>query len=252
MASPALDVLVLSDLHYVREADHVPAIKERDTTLGLVLLHGDFSRLREQGVEVGLVVILGDVVDNGLADGAEVDLAAVAYEARRSGLPTLAVPGNHDGHFERFSCIFGCGPGMHEIGGYGFLLFHDRVGKEDVTTRPPEGLQLLGMVASEHPKLPLVALQHNPLHPDIESDYPYMLTNRREVLSGYGETGVILSLSGHYHAGQPAHRVDSVIYCTVPAICEPPFRFAHVRLEGRRVKMKELALGDRVNRSVNV
>jgi predicted MPP superfamily phosphohydrolase len=251
MASPALDVLVLSDLHYVREADHVPVIKERDTTLGLVLLRGAFSRLREQGVEVGLVVILGDVVDNGLADGAEVDLAAVAREVRRPGLPMLAVPGNHDGHFERFARILDCGPGMHEIGGYGFLLFHDRVGKGDVTTRPPEGLRFLGKVASERPRLPLVALQHNPLHPDIESDYPYMLTNRREVLSGYDETGVIMSLSGHYHAGQPAHRLDNVICCTVPAVCEPPFRFAHVRLEGRRVEIKELALGDRVSRSVN-
>ena len=119
---------------------------------------------------------------------------------------------------------------MHEVGGYGFLLFHDRVDEGDVTTRPSEGLGLPGEVASERAGLGLVALQHNPLHPHIESDYPYMLTNADAILDSYEEAGVILSLSGHYHAGQSAHRVGDVTCYTVPAACRSPFSFAHVRL----------------------
>ena len=244
MVDPALDMLVISDLHYVGEADHIPPAQERDSSLGPVLLRRSLWRLRDQG-KVGLIVILGDVVDNGLADGTDRDLATVAREAHRSGLPVLAVPGNHDGDPQRFAGVFGCEPGVHEIGGYGFLLFHDRVGEGEVTTRPLEGLQLPGQVASQRPGLPLVALQHNPLHPDIESDYPYMLTNRNEILSGYNQTGVILSLSGHYHAGQPAHQAGNVTCYTVPAACEAPFRFAHVHLEGRQIEVRELALGEK-------
>ena len=96
--------------------------------------------------------------------------------------------------------------------------------------------------------LPLVALQHNPLHPHIEADYPFMLANADAVLSGYRDAGVLLSLSGHYHPGQAAHRLGGSaggMSCyTAPAICEEPFRFAHVRLRGREVEVYEYVLGD--------
>lgn len=248
MLDPSLDILVISDLHYIHQADHVCPLEERRCSLGPLLLRKALQRLRYQGVEVGLIVVLGDVVDNGSAPGAERDLAAVAKtlaeEARKLEVPFLAVPGNHDGDFGRFVEIFGCGPGLHRIGGYGFLLFHDRVrvGTSEVTIRSLEMQLLPGQVAATEPDLGLVALQHNPLHPHVESDYPYMLANAQAVMDGYREAGVILSLSGHYHAGQPAHRVGGVVYYTVPAACERPFRFAHVRLRGREVEVREHAL----------
>jgi len=248
VASSCLDALVLADLHYVREASHICPIEKRQSALGPVLLQGAFRRLQDEGIDVGVIVVLGDVVDSGLADGAELDLAAVAKEARALGVPAVAVPGNHDGDFERFARIWECPPGLHEVGGYGFLVFHDRVDGQHVTIRPPKGLAQPVMVASERPVLPLVALQHNPLHPHIESSYPFMLVNTDAVLSGYQDAGVILSLSGHYHPGQAAHRLgDSAggLTCyTAPALCEEPFRFAHVRLRGREVEVCEYALGD--------
>ena len=248
VASSALDALVLADLHYVREANHVCPIEKRQSALGPVLLRGAFRRLQDEGIDVGAIIILGDVVDNGLADGAELDLAAVAEEARALGVPVLAVPGNHDGDFERFARIWECQPGLHEVCGYGFLVFHDHIDAHKVTIRTPQGIAYPAVVASERPGLPMVALQHNPLDPHIESDYPFMLTNADEVLSGYQDAGMILSLSGHYHPGQAAHRVGDcvggMICYTAPAICEDPFRFAHVRLRGREVEVYGYALGD--------
>lgn len=249
MVSPSLDILVISDLHYIHEADHVCPLEERHCSLGPLLLRKALQRLRHEGVaNVGLVIILGDVVDSGSAPGAERDLASVAKtlaeKARKLNIPFLAVPGNHDGDFGRFAEVFGCGPGLHKVGGYGFLLFHDRVGAGEATTRPVEVLSLPGQVAAAEPDLPLVALQHNPLHPPIEDAYPYMLANAEAVMAGYREAGVILSLSGHYHAGQAAHQVgvEDVVYYTVPAACERPFRFAHVRLQCREVEVREHAL----------
>jgi len=243
MTGPSLDVLVLSDLHYVREADHVCPIEQRKCALGVTLVERAFGCLRERGVDVGLVVVLGDAVDNGEADGADRDLAAVAGAVRRPGILVLAVPGNHDGSTARFYRTFGCSPGHHEIGGYRFLLFADAIGPGHVTTRPQEGIDLPGKVARVQPGMPLVALQHNPLHPAIESDYPFLLTNAAEVLSVYQDAGAILSLSGHYHPGQAHCQVGQVSCYTVPALCEEPFCFAHVRLRGREVAVWEGALG---------
>ena len=66
-----------------------------------------------------------------------------------------------------------------------------------------------------------------------------MLTNEEAALRACEECGVMLSLSGHYHAGQPPERHGPLTCYTVPALCEAPFRFAHIRLEGRAVRITE-------------
>jgi hypothetical protein len=92
------------------------------------------------------------------------------------------------------------------------------------------------------PGVPLIALQHNPLHLEGEHDYPFVLANAGEVLDTYREAGVVLSLSGHYHPGQPLGRVGGISCYTAPAACEAPFRFAHLRLTGREAHVHEMAL----------
>ena len=94
MTSPSLDVLVLSDLHYVHEADHVCPIERRKCALGVAFVERAFDCLQKQGVDVGLVVVLGDVVDNGEANGADRDLAAVAKAVREpvASMPRRAYP----------------------------------------------------------------------------------------------------------------------------------------------------------------
>jgi hypothetical protein len=110
--------------------------------------------------------------------------------------------------------------------------------------RSAEGVQLVGEVAAARPDLPLVALQHAVLHPPIRRDYPYMLANHAAVMRGYEEGGVVLSLSGHYHAGQAPCVEGGVVYYTAPALCEAPHRFAHLRLAGREAMVREVEVGD--------
>jgi len=239
----ALDLLLLADLHYVHEAEHVCPIPERRTELGLALVRQAYTHLQERGVDPDMILLLGDLVDNGEARGAEKDLAAVAAQAQAWDLPVLAIPGNHDGEPGRFARLYGCAPGLHAIGGYGFLVYHDPVGEGHVTARTEADLGLAERVAAERPELHLVALQHNPLHPPIAHDYPFLLTNAEAVLAAYGRAGVFLSLSGHYHPGQAAHDAGGVTCYTAPAACEAPFRFAHVRIEGREAAVCEYALG---------
>ncbi|MBN1641614.1 MAG: metallophosphoesterase [Anaerolineae bacterium] len=234
-----LDALVVADVHYVDQADHVCPLAWRKCALGRVLLERAYRALRAQGVAIDVAILMGDAVDNGRAAVAERDLAAVAEMMRSWGAPLLAVPGNHDGDAGRFAATMGCAPGLHEVAGYGFLVYADRVGEGEVTVRPAQGLRLPGEVAAAHPDLPLVALQHTVLYPPIESTYPYVLDNCEAAMRSYVDADIMLSLSGHYHAGQAPCALDGVTYYTAPALCEAPHPFAHLRLEGRRTTVWE-------------
>lgn len=240
--TPALNILLVSDLHFVAQALHVCPQAHRRADLAAVLLRKAWQRLRHLGVHPDLVVMLGDAVDNGDAERANLDLVTIAEVLHRFGVRCLAVHGNHDGPVEAYERTFATPPGLHIINGVGVLLFNDAVAAGDRVTRSEADLDLVASVSRDHPNLPLVALQHNPLHPPIDASYPYLLTNNADVLAGYARAGVVASFSGHYHAGQGPMVLDGVTYYTVPALCEAPFRFAHVRVEERDVRIQEHAL----------
>jgi Icc protein len=241
MSDPRLTLLVITDLHYVKAVPNTCGLSRRRVEWGRLLLRKALLRMKHAGIRPDVLVLLGDLVNDGTAPGAQQDLEALADEARQSGLPLLALPGNHDGGTDLEGC-FGCKPGLHEIGGYGFLVFRDEVGAGDVTTRREADVALPGRVAAEHPGLPLIALQHNPLHPRIESDYPYMPVNTAAILDSYRGAGVMLSLSGHYHPGVPCSKIGDTRYYVAPALCESPFRFSLITLNGREVDIREQAL----------
>lgn len=234
-----LDILVVSDLHYRNQSQTPPSHSIRRAEFGRILLRKSLHRMSHLGIHPSLIILLGDLVDDGLADGAEKDLVELADTLKIMGIPTLVVHGNHDGDPSRYASLF-TQPGFHEFGGYGFMVFNDIVSAGDVTTRPSSAIRRIEEIAAEYPDLPLVALQHNPIHPRIDSDdYPYLLSNSAEILDSYSRAEVMLSLSGHYHPGQAPTRVGSLTTYTVPALCESPFTFAHLRLTGREVTVTE-------------
>lgn len=237
-----LTVLVLADTHFIGAAGPSHAKPGRYTNLGQILLRKALWRLKHLGVKPDLIVLLGDMVDDATKPGAEDDLQAMAGEVHQPGIPVLAVPGNHDGDAARYAQLFGCAPGMHLIGDYVFLVFHDQRAEGELFRRPADQLDLPARAAAAYPGHPIIALQHHPHDPVIREGYPYHLTNRMEVMSGYRDAGVCLSLSGHYHAGQAPHVVDGVTYATAPALCESPFRFLLIRMEGRHAQVQEHAL----------
>lgn len=237
-----LDILVLGDLHFIEQARQVCPYPERRGEFGALFLRKALHRLRHQGVQPDLLVVLGDLVDNGAAEGADADLATLAAILRETQLPTLVIPGNHDGSADAVRRAFGTAPGLHVIGGYGFLVFEDAFEPHGITHRPSGQASLAARTAAAHPDLPLIAVQHNPIYPPIESSYPYVLQGAEEVMRAYERAGVFLSLSGHFHAGAGPVAHGGVTYLTVPALCESPFGFAHIRLSGRRAEVRRHAL----------
>jgi histidinol phosphatase-like PHP family hydrolase len=184
---------------------------------------------------------MGDLVDDGVALGAEKDLEELRSEARSLEVPVIVVPGNHDGDAARMMRLFGDRPGLHRVRGYRLVTFIDRYEPDDKAMRAEHELSVLAQTG-EHAGSPIIALQHNPIHPHIESTYPFNLTNAAEVMRAYERAGVMLSVSAHYHPGLAAQDVNGVSYLTCPALCEAPFRFLRLSVRARSFVAREVAL----------
>jgi predicted MPP superfamily phosphohydrolase len=245
MPTTALKLLVIGDVHYTSdEADAAAAPPERNCLLGLELVRRAIEVARIAG-GFDAIALVGDLVNDGSLPSAADDLVRLRETIRLDAgdAPVFAIPGNHDGPADRVLREFGCRPGVSECDGYRVVLFADAYREQTYATRRQEDLRLMDELARQGGG-PIIALQHNPMHPAIDSGYPFMLTNNDDALAGYARAGVLLSISGHFHRGQPLHEHDGVLYYTAPALCEAPHRCTAVTLRGRDVDVKRLSVGE--------
>jgi 3',5'-cyclic AMP phosphodiesterase CpdA len=212
----------VADSHY-----GPPAIMgQRRSELALELLTEAVRRFNDE-IRPDVVVILGDLVDFLPEDEPPVNLEEIREVLEPLWCPCIAVPGNHDGPPGPFQKVFGPFPRRLDVAGCSLLCFQDTYSEGDVATRQDE--QIAWTKNQSEPLLPLrVALQHNPIWPDIEDEYPYIPRNRETIIESYRQAGIHLSLSGHFHPGVEPVKTDGVWYATVPALCEEPFPFVWV------------------------
>ena len=230
----AFRLLVVTDVHYQPGSPRPAGPRRLDLGPELV------ARAIEDADRLGgfdCLALLGDLVDDGRQQGTEEAVIEILAAVDQADRPSIIVPGNHDYNGQHFPAGLSGRSRVLEIAGHRLLAFVDAWRDRDYGTRRGEDLRMLRELAGQ-PGGPIIALQHSPMHPPIDSEYPYMLTNRQEVMRHYAEAGVLLSISGHYHAGQPLNSADGVLYLTVPAICEPPFRYALVSIAGREVHVE--------------
>jgi len=237
-----LVLVILSDVHFLAASEVGLSGAGRECDLGAELVQRALADARRRS-GFDALVLLGDLLEAGGAPGATADAAALEEVVREAAgeVPRIVVPGNHDGDADLLLTIFDDEPGLHEVKGYRLYSFLDTWEENDVCRRPPHATERFKEEANRGGG-PLIVLQHNPLHPPIESDYPYTIADREAVMAAYEETQVVLSLSGHYHAGQPPSTAGTVRYYTCPALSKNPFRYALVRLRGREVSISEHAL----------
>jgi len=240
---PDFRLLVIADTHYG------PGTSPEGTRcyeLGCELLRRAIEDAKRRGGEkpFDAIALMGDLVNNGRdadSDARLAELWATIDEAAPDA-PLLVVPGNHDKAGGPLPPAFRATPGLRELGGYRFLVFDDPYAEGDFCTRREADRRLLSDLAAAEGG-PVVVLQHNPMNPPVDYDeYPFMLTNREQVMRDYASASVLLSLSGHYHDGQPLNFADGVAYFTAPALCQPPFEYAVVTLKGREVSVEQRRL----------
>ena len=232
-------LLVITDVHHVPGAD-APSLEfpQRRSDLAAELLRRAIDDAGHRG-PFDAIALMGDLLDNGERPDSRTGLEQLrdVVLAAAPDSPLLLVPGNHDGDADRLYGVFQCRPGLHAIGPYRFMVFADRYAPGDFCTRSEADRQALLDLAGQEGG-PIIALQHNPMNPVIdEPAYPYMLTNRPEVMADYHRAGVLLSLSGHAHWGQELNFERGVGYFTCQALCESPYHYAVVALRGRKVSI---------------
>ncbi len=234
------NIVVCSDIHYIHRADHSCPIPERRTELGLTLLRSVLEKARDE-IKADAVVLLGDLVDNGDASGAEDDLKELHRALEEAGLPYFAVPGNHDGEVQAFLEIFGTEPGLHQVGDATCFFFVDEYGADDVAVRDAASMQEMAE-AFKKSSAARILFQHSPVLPKIESPYPYNLRDYIRVGELYDAVNVTLSVSGHYHRGMAATPLERTHYLINPALCEAPFQFTHLRVVDGAVSAEALTV----------
>lgn len=245
---PLLNILVITDLHYRGVAAGPGSVAPRRGEWMPLFVKRALNRLQQRNEKPDLILLLGDILDNGGTEGSDAAWLQLAGGLHATGIPVLAVAGNHDVVPEKVAQWFNSAPGLHRIGGYGFLVFNDRQLGGDHFIRDAAELALPQEVAAANPNLPLIALQHNPVYPPIESEYPYCPDNAAEIIDSYREAGVVFSLSGHYHRGMGPHELDGTTYLTAPALADAPFSFLRLTLEGGKMEVERHTLAHDIPR----
>jgi len=241
-------LLVLADMHFNPRVEAVADNPKRRCGLGTELIGRATEDARRQG-GFDAVAVLGDLLADGADGHADHDAAEVleTLKSAAGDAPVMVLPGNHDSDGDRLPPGLDEPTRLRELGGYRFVVFSDQWESAKWGTRRPKDIRFLDELASREGG-PIVALQHSPMNPRILHLYPYMLTNRREVVRQYARAGVVLSISGHYHKGQDLNERDGVKYVTAPALCERPFDYLLVTLRGREVAVerRSLAIGPEI------
>ncbi|NLI61082.1 MAG: hypothetical protein GX375_06580 [Clostridiales bacterium] len=233
-----LNILILTDIHYMSRANHLCPKEERKTRLGLELIERVLNSVDISDID--LILLLGDLVDNGDAPGVKEDIMDLYSVLKSTGKPIIVTPGNHDPDPQLVLDIFNDYEGLHDINGYQIVSFVDEYNEKDEAKRCMAKME--SVFSQVDAIRPIIALQHNPIYPHIDRVYPYNLKNADDITKFYMEKEVLLSISGHAHWGIATTLKDDVGYLTCPALCERPYKYTVLSLKGKEYNAIEYKL----------
>jgi len=223
-------IAIINDIHF-GEASSSP---KRRCELGETLLTRTVYRLNRL-IRPDVTLVLGDLIDDGSRPDAHDRLVSLRTILQRLESPTLVIPGNHDGDPDAFYRVFTRPGPIVDLGGLRFLPFIDDEAPGHNACRRREDLQRMRMAAADC-GASLVAFQHVCLRPPDLRVTPYNYTNADEVITAMKEAGVMLSVSGHHHDGAEDLRDAGITFVNAPGLCEAPFQFTVITIDGGDVR----------------
>jgi len=236
-ASPGrVTIAVLSDVHYGTAS----ALSLRRNEIADILLLRAVRRLNRL-IHPDVTLLLGDLVDDGRSTEAAGRLATLRGILDKLQSPWIVIPGNHDGDPEAFYQVFDRPGASVDLCGVRFLPFVDREEPGYNASRRPEDIGRFQLARADW-RGPLVALQHVCLAPPLQSAAPYNYINAPEIIRAMTEAGVSLSISGHHHHGAESVRNETTTFVTAPGLCEAPFPFLLITVEGERITVERQQL----------
>jgi hypothetical protein len=225
----------LTDLHLRQNLPGTSILGKRRSRDGAALLARALSDARDRGADVA--VLTGDLVDvppylltgkvpecmdeDRWLMALEADYRLIKQTLDDSGLPYIAVPGNHDS-YEIVDGVFGAEPCVRDIGGLTFVSFWDREGENHVPHRVGHERELFDQML-ERPGHPQVHLQHFVVTPELNEDWPHTYQEGDILRRSIVDSGrVLLSLSGHYHPGTALIEDAGTAFSAGSALAESP------------------------------
>jgi len=223
-------IAIVTDTH-ASQADPVPS---RRGAIADILLLRAIRRLN-QWVKPDIVLFLGDMLDDGTGVGSAAQRESFKRVIGSLNCPYLIVPGNHDGDPDAFYRVFPRPPEYFDLLGFRFIAFCDPEEPGYNARRTPRDLERMRRARAGFDG-PIVCVQHVPVFPPGLSDCPYNFTNAEEVISVMREQGIFLALAGHNHEGMELVRSGNVSFAASPAVCEEPFSFLEVNIDGETIR----------------
>lgn len=229
-----MKLAVISDTHYIQ--DPRATVGNRRGGWANIVLTRAVHRLNRH-IQPDAVAILGDLVNDGNAADAESLFAEVRAILDRLTMPWFVLPGNHDGDPEIFYRHFPRPEPTLDVAGVRFLCFVDPEEPGYNARRRSVDLARLSAARAGGWSGPVVALQHVPVFSPGTHDCPYNYRNAEDILEHCRRAGIGLTVSGHYHPGidlLPGNGVSTVV---APALCEEPFSYLLVDIDGDAVQV---------------
>jgi len=222
-----IKIAVISDIHAAEE----PVENQRGDiaeTLLLKVIH----RLK-RWIKPDVVLVLGDIISEPSSPGTREAMARIKQSLELLECPSIIIPGNHDCDRDLFYEFFPKPPDFVDIKGFRFVPFIDTDLPEYLAHRSSEDIERMKAVRCDYAG-PVIALQHTSLFPVGASECPYNFTNASEIIAAMKGQGIFLSLSGHYHKGLVTGD-DGARFIAVTALCEDPFGFSEIDIDGSEV-----------------
>jgi len=253
-----IKIAVIADTHF--SSTPGIAIPSRKKEFGDIFLNRAVHRIN-RFIEPDITLLLGDLID----DAQKQDLEIIKNITDGLKGPKLVVPGNHDGNHTQFFEVFPELPDYLDVTGYRFVPFCDAEAPGYNATRSKQDLARMKRVRQGY-NGPVIAIQHVPLFPPGEHECPYNLTNAEIALQIMREADIRWVIAGHYHPGfqlecgnsifaesegrvnmptsSPAktkfsHSNRPLFSVATPALCEKPFRFLEINIDGQKTQTVE-------------
>lgn len=225
-------IAIITDTHFGTNHPNC----DRDCEIADILIQRAVYRLNRL-IKPDVVLVLGDIIDNAEKADAEERLVKLKSIIDKLDAPYIAIPGNHDGNPDLFYKFFDRPDDILDFEGIRFLSFIDREEPGYNASRSSKDIERF-YKAGDNYKGPVVALQHVPLFPEKLSIAPYNYVNADDIISVMKETGVLLSVSGHYHKGAETFEDGGVNFVTAPALCESPYPLTVLTIDNGKTEIE--------------
>lgn len=227
----AFRIAAISDIHY--KDCELDICTNRRSAIASILLRRAVHRLNRY-IKPDVTVILGDLIDDPKSPNAVEDMNTLKSAIDLLQSPVIVMPGNHDLCYEDFYSVFPEHSNITDIGNVRFVMCFDQEEPGYNARRTEADLRLMSAARSGH-EGPIISLQHTPLFAPGTGPSPYSLVNAKEAWEIFENNHYTLALSGHYHPGDDQIEKSTGKSITVPALCESPFSFMEIEIDGDNI-----------------